>query len=108
MLSCLHYALPQNIMIGGKSMSNEISIEQVLPDTCQILTQGGVIVGAIGAFVLEGGSPNTLIGRVVSCESQEPIPFIRIILTESFGSIPVGTLMSIDARDIAAFGPITA
>ncbi|MFT9496542.1 hypothetical protein [Anaerosolibacter sp.] len=88
-------------------MSNELSVDQILPNTCQILTQGGITVGAIGAFVLEGGNPNTLIGRVVSCESQPPIPFIRIILTESFGSIPVGTLMSIDARDIAAFGPIT-
>ncbi|MDF2546126.1 MAG: hypothetical protein K0R93_1024 [Anaerosolibacter sp.] len=89
-------------------MSNEISVNQVLPDTCQTLAQGGLTVGEVGAFVLEGGSPNTLIGRVVSCESQGPIPFIRIILTEAFGSIPVGTLISIDARDIAAFGPLTA
>ncbi|MBB6217984.1 hypothetical protein HNQ80_004121 [Anaerosolibacter carboniphilus] len=89
-------------------MSSETSIEQVLPDTCQILAQGGIVVGAIGAFVLEGGSPNTLIKRVASCESQGPIPFIRTILTEAFGSIPVRTLISIDARYIAAFGPITA
>jgi hypothetical protein len=89
-------------------MSNEISVNQILPDTCQILAQGGLTVGAVGAFVLEGGNPNIFIGRVVSCESQPPIQFIRIILTEAFGPIPVGTLISIDTQDIAAFGPLTA
>jgi hypothetical protein len=89
-------------------MLEEISLEQIVPDNCQILAQGGLTVGAVGAFVLESGGPNTFVGRVVSCDSQDPIPFIRIILTESFGVIPVGTLMSIDARDLAAFGPLTA
>jgi len=86
-------------------MANDITLQQEV-DVCQILNQGGVKVGSIAALVLEGVTPNLLIGRVVACTSNTAFPTIRIILTEAFGLIPAGTIITIDARDIAAFGPI--
>ncbi|MCG8541259.1 MAG: hypothetical protein MJA82_15190 [Clostridia bacterium] len=73
----------------------------------EILERAGIIVGVTAAFVIDGGNPNTFIGKVVAVNFETEEPIVRVLLTQDFGVIPTGTLITIIVTELAAFGPIT-